>query len=875
MVSPVAIVVKGEDEKMIDSESRIEEYSRFLLSKIPQAEQFGFEPATRCPEWFKPHQVDCCNWAIRIGRCALCLVFGLGKTVLQLQLAKWVHEHTGGRFLIVAPLGVRQEFTHNDGPKMGMELQYVRNTAEIEAAKTPYLITNYKRVRDGDFDLSLFAGASLDEASCLRSYGTLLTQRFNEIFRSVPYRWIATATPSPNDYIELINYAHFLGVMDRGECMTRFFGRDSKEAGNLQLYPHMAGQFWSWVASWAIFLNRPSELGYDDTGYDLPPLTVHWHSVDVDYSRAKDEIDKRSGQRRLLPQVSGSVQVVAKERRHTMSERIAKALEIVRSQPDEHWIIWHYLEAERHLIKKMLPECRSIYGTQDLDQREALTIGFAEGEFQYVSTKPEVSGSGTNWQRHCARNVYVGPTDKFNDFIQSVHRTYRFLQTKSVEVHVIFAETQSPTVATMQRKWRQHDEQRETMSKIIRQRGLAHNQHEYNLARSLGCDRQQEQGKRWTAINNDCVPEVMSMETDFVDMILTSIPFSDHYEYSPSYNDFGHNKGDDGFFAQFDYLVPELHRILRPGRIAAIHTKDRIEYGKMTGNGMYSVRPFSDKTVASFLKHGWIYMGRIVIDTDVVRENAQTYRLGWTENGKDSTKMGVGSLEYVLIFRKWHPSMSGDDPPTANGPHPVKKSKSEYLKSRWQIHACGIWRSNGDELLTPQKVTSLGVKGLYHWWRNYCEQHSYDYPTHVQYCEMVDKAGFIPTAMMLFAPHSRNPDIWTDVQRINTLNTDLKRKENDSHICPLQLDVIERLLERYTNKGDTVLDPFGGIMSVPYKAFQMKRRGIGIELNWQYWTYGVNFCRRLEDRLKVPTLFDMTDEVGDVEECEEMEYLTC
>lgn len=862
MLAPVAKIA-GRIQVKESAQAKLERYEDFIRSKIPLAQPDGFDPVSHCPDWFKPHQRDICNWAIRLGRSGICASFGLGKTAMQLQLAKWVHEFTGGKFLIVAPLGVRQEFTINDGPKMGMAVEYVRNDAEVARASTPYLITNYERVRDGGIDVSQFAGGSLDEAAVLRSYGTKTTQQFQQLFRAVRYRWIATATPSPNDFIELINYAHFLGAMDRGEAMTRFFGRDSKEAGNLQLYPHMENQFWSWVASWAVFLNRPSELGYDDDGYALPPLSVHWHCIDVDYSRAHDEIDKRSGQRRLIPAVSGSVQIVAKERRHTLEDRIARALEIVRSQPDEHWIIWHYLEAERHEIKRQLRECVSIYGTQDLDEREAATIGFANGQFKYVSTKPEVSGSGTNWQRHCARNVYVGPTDMFNDFIQSVHRTYRFLQSKPVEVHVVFAETQAPTVATMQRKWKQHNHQREIMSKLIEKNGLSKDALGRKLARTVGCERQEAKGRSWTAINNDCVPEVLAMKDDSIDCIITSIPFSDHYEYSPSFNDFGHNHGDEGFFQQFDFLVPELYRVMKPGRIACIHTKDRIEYGKMTGNGMYSVREFSDKTVAAFKRHGWIYMGRIVIDTDVVRENAQTYRLGWTENSKDSCKMGVGSCEYVLIFRKWHPSMSGDDPPTANGPHPVRKDKAKYLKARWQIHASGIWRSNGDELLTPEKISAMGVQGLYHWWREYCETHGYDYPTHVQYCEAVDRAGFIPTAMMLFAPHSRNPDVWTDVERIKTLNTELKRKENDSHVCPLQLDVIERLLERYTNKKDIVLDPFGGVMSVPYVCMKTGRRGVGIELNSVYWSYGVKFCKRLEDKMAVPTLFDIVDEVAD------------
>lgn len=779
---------------------------------------------------------------------------------MQLQLAKWVHEKTGGKVLIICPLGVRQEFTHSDGPMMGMALEYVRNDDEAAAASTPYLITNYERVRDGGIDLSQFAGVLLDEASVLRSYGTKTMQVFAEICRLVRHLWIATATPSPNDFIELINYAHFLRVMDRGEAMTRFFGRDSKEAGNLKLYPHMEDQFWPWVASWAVFLNTPSELGYSDEGYDLPPLKVKYHEVAVDYSRAKNEIDKRNGQRLLVPESTGSLQAASKERRATMEDRIDKALEIVRSEPDEHWIIWHYLEAERHMIEQKLPGVRSIYGTQDLDEREQTTLDFAQGKIQHVSTKPEVSGSGTNWQRHCSRNVYVGPTDKFNDFIQSIHRTYRFLQTEPVEVHIVYAETQSPTLRTMQRKWKQHDKQRSIMSKLIKERGLSRDALEGRiLTRSLGCERQVAAGKNYEAIHNDCVPETIEMADNSVDMICTSIPFSDHYEYSPSFNDFGHNNGDEGFFEQFNFLVPELLRITKPGRIAAIHTKDRIEYGNMTGKGMYSVRPFSDKTVAAFTDHGWVYMGRIVIDTDVVRENAQTYRLGWTNNSKDSTTMGVGSTEYVLIFRKWERSMSPDDPPTSRGPQPVTKDNSEYSRSRWQIHASGIWRSNGDELLTPEKAESLGVKGLYAWWKAYCEKHGYDYPSHATYCEVAEAKGLLPASMMLFAPHSANPDIWTDILRIDTLNADLKRKNLENHVCPLQKDVVLRLIERYSNPGDVILDPFGGVMTVPYVAIEAGRRGVGIELNPQYWAYGKMFLERLERDMSVPTLFDLME----------------
>jgi len=267
---------------------------------MPVVESDGFEPKTDCPAWFKDHQRDCVNWAIRKGRAALFESFGLGKTVQQLQLCKWIHEHTGGKVLIIAPLGVRQEFTRNDGPRMGMKVIYCRTDAEVDAADTPYIITNYERVRDGQINPKRFAGACLDEASCLRSYGTKTTQQFAMLFRDVPYRFVATATPSPNEFIELINYADFLGVMDRGQAMTRFFQRDSKKAGNLQLYPHEEQRFWLWVASWAVFVHKPSDLGYDDSGYAMPDLDVKWHEVEGEQGEVGSCVDSR-GKSSTLP----------------------------------------------------------------------------------------------------------------------------------------------------------------------------------------------------------------------------------------------------------------------------------------------------------------------------------------------------------------------------------------------------------------------------------------------------------------------------------------------------------------------------------------------------------------------------------------------
>jgi hypothetical protein len=274
-------------------------YEKFLRSKIPQAEVAGFEPMSEAHPNVSPHARDIARWCCRGGRRAAFASFGLHKTRINLQCAKWVTEFTGGKYLIIAPLGVRQEFTKSDGPALGLDVQYVRTDEEVAAATSNILITNYERVRDGQITVSQFAGAGLDESSILRSFGSKTYQEFVKLFKAVPYRFVFTATPSPNRYKELIHYGGFLGIMDTGEALTRFFQRDSSQANNLTLYPHMEKTFWLWLNSWAVFIQRPSDLGYSDEGYDMPEMQVHWHKLDVDHKKAWHQVDSW-GQAQLL-----------------------------------------------------------------------------------------------------------------------------------------------------------------------------------------------------------------------------------------------------------------------------------------------------------------------------------------------------------------------------------------------------------------------------------------------------------------------------------------------------------------------------------------------------------------------------------------------
>lgn len=820
-------------------------YMRFLEEKRTHAPESGFDPGDAISPALFPHQRDIVRWCLKGGRRAIFAAFGLGKSVMQLEIMRIVRERTGGRCLVVCPLGVRQEFAR-DGALIGVEPTFVRSTEEVGDAGI--YLTNYESVRDGRLDPSLFEGVSLDEASILRSFGTKTYQTFLPLFEGVPYRFVATATPSPNRYKELIHYAGFLGVMDTGQALTRFFQRDSTKANNLTLYPHKEREFWLWLASWAVFVQRPSDLGYPDDGYDLPPLEVVWHEVPDGSDAAHVE---RDGQVSAFRDAALSLSDAAAVKRSSMRARVAKAKEIVDASPEDSFILWHDLEDERREIRRQMPEAVEVYGSQDLDERERRVVGFSDGEFRLLATKPVLSGSGCNFQRHCHREVFCGVGFKFNDFIQSIHRVHRFQQTERVRIDIVYAESERRVVDVLKEKWARHEELTGKMEQIIRDYGLADAAVADAMKRSIGVERMEASGEGWRAVNNDTVLETSAMEAESVDLVVTSIPFSNHYEYTPSYNDFGHTDDDVHFFAQMDYLTPELLRVLKPGRIYACHVKDRINFGAVTGAGIPTVQPFHAEAIAHCTRHGFDYMGMITVVTDVVRENNQTYRLGWSEQCKDGTKMGVGSPEYVLLFHK-----PQTDRTRGYADVPVSKDKGEYTRARWQVDAHAFWRSSGDRPMAPEEWAQLPPDELSRAFAEMTMGGVYDYESHVRIGEELDGMGRLPATFMALAPASWHPEVWSDVNRMLTLNTEQSRKRQVKHVCPLQFDIVDRLIERYSNPGELVYDPFGGLMTVPLRAIKAGRRGMATELNVGYWADGVKYLQAEERKMAMPTLFD-------------------
>lgn len=827
------------------------EYLDFLKSKIELATESGFaiDPQTLNPA-LKPHQRDAVAWALRGGRRALFESFGLGKTVQEIEFCYQAALHENGKALIVLPLGVKQEFQRDAAKILGYEPpKYVRTMEEARREPGRILLTNYERVRDGDIDPTYFAATSLDEASVLRSFGSKTYQTFLDKFKAVPYKLVATATPSPNRYKELIHYAGYLEVMDTGQALTRFFQRDSTKANNLTLYPNMEDEFWLWISSWALFVTKPSDLNpaYSDDGYDLPPLEVRWHEIPVHYGDAVE----RDGQMALFNEAAAGLKEAAKIKRESIDQRVGKMKEIVEASPEDHFVLWHDLEAERHAIKKALPETVDIYGSMDYDVREQRVIDFSDGKTRLFATKKSLSGSGCNFQRYCHREIFLGIDYEFNDFIQAIHRCYRFLQTEPVIIDIIYMENEREIKETLLEKWQNHEHMVEKMIEIVKKYGLSAAGMEKHLERKMGVKTVRVEGKWYTAVHDDCVEETRRMEDNSVDLIHTSIPFGNHYEYSANYNDFGHNENTERFFEQMDFLTPELLRVLAPGRVAAIHVKDRVLFGNATGTGMPTIEPFHAMCIEHYIKHGFQYFGMITVVTDVVRENNQTYRLGWSEQCKDGSKMGVGCPEYILLFRKLP-----TDRTNAYADEPVEKSKEEYTRAQWQIDAHGFWRSSGNRLISKEELKSFSVNSLQKVYREYSRDHVYDYQEHVELAKELDTEGKLPATFMVVAPGSWTWEVWDDINRMRTLNTNQSRRRQQMHVCPLQLDIVERIINRYSNEGDLVFDPFGGLMTVPMTAVKMKRRGYGIELNPDYFRDGVGYLQAAEDEVETPTLFD-------------------
>ncbi len=839
-----------------------EDYDEFVKAKARFDKHYGFAvDADEVNPKLLDHQRAIVQWAVKGGRRAIFAKFGLGKSVMQLETLRLTLEKSGGeRALIVAPLGVRGEFIRDGRDLLGINVRFVRRTEELRdnafERDAQIFVTNYESVRDGKLDPAEFDAVSLDEASVLRSFGSKTYQTFLTLFDPVPFRFVATATPSPNRYKELIHSAGYLGVMDTGAALTRWFQRDSTKANNLTLYPHKVEEFHLWLSTWAIFLQSPSDLGFDATGYDLPELEIDWRVIDTGLAGGGAE---RDGQGLLFKNTAMSLPEEMRVKRESIDIRVTELMELVREHRDDGQIVlWCTLNDEQRAIERALDAegitHSSVYGALDPDEAERRIDQWRDGDTHALIGKPVMLGQGLNLQR-ARRAVFVGIDHKFNDTIQAVHRIHRFGQQRQCIVHLIHLDSEVGIADDLRQKWALHEELNDRMTEIIREHGLDRSDIAAVLTRAMGVERIEASGEGWTLANNDCVKEARDhVDENSVDLIVTSIPFSNHYEYTPNYNDFGHTDNNDHFWAQMDHLTPELLRILKPGRIYACHVKDRINFGNVTGAGIPTVSPFHMEAGFHGIKHGFDYMGMITVVTDVVRENNQTYRLGWSEMAKDGTKMGVGSPEYILLFHK-----PQTDRTRGYADEPVQHAKEEYTRAHWQVDAHAFWRSSGERILTPDELAALKPEDMSRLFTEQTLKTVYDYESHVRLGEELEGRGSLPATFMSLAPGSWHPEVWHDINRMLTLNGDQKRRNVQMHVCPLQFDIVDRIIERYSNPGELVYDPFMGIGTVAQRALKMGRTARGSELNHGYFLDSVKYAEAEERKNVMPSLFDLID----------------
>lgn len=877
-------------------------YEDFLLSKIKVADKAGIKvDESRLHPDSKPHQKAIALWALELGRALIAPDCGTGKTNISLDVLTILQQEFGGKCLVVTELGAHDTYCSTDpevgeGTRMCIPVMFERTTEELLELSCNIVCTNYESVRLGKIDFSAFTAVWLDEGNYIKNMASETTDALAFQLKKVKWKFIASATPSPNEVLELVNYAHVLGICDRGQILTRFFQRNSTKAGDLTLHPQHEADFWLWVHTWMVAIEKPSDLGFSDEGYDLPELNIHWIEVKLNEPIAAG-IEK-NGQMRLVADTGGNdLPTNAKIKQASIDVRLQKALEIINEFPEKHFVIWHHLNTERDAITKALKNNNYAYltGSQPEETKENIIVDFTKGNLQYLATKPEISGVGCNFQKHCHKSIDLGVNNDFNLLYQRIKRIHRFGQSYPVDHYILYLPEEYAVVQNLKRKYEQHIKQRNWLRNIVKTYGLDHSKMIEERRRTFKVNRKVYKGENYKLISTDATFEWRDhIQDNFFGLINSSFPFGNHYEYTSYYNDFGHNASNNDFRKQLNYLLPELLRSLQPGRICAVHLKNRIHYGSVTGKGFSVFHRFTHLVCDAMEEHGFETMGFHYIPTDVVAENNQTYRLTFGEMQKDSTKMGAGIPEEIWLFRKPPTTTDNayaDEPvqhncecPLCHNYNPYENfvnSGSNLLKcphkdcrqlfpeedlirhsdyqlslAHWQVDADGYWMSSQNTLYTPGEMKKWEISRIRNWWNFFTKEHIYDYKQHVELLRELDNIGKLSKTWTTLPFQSNTDWIWSNVNRMHGLNLEQSRRKERNHICPQPYDEVDRIIELYSNPGDMVGDPFGGLCTTGRQAILKGRKAYLTELNDEYARCGNIYLKLAETKKKTPLLFD-------------------
>lgn len=704
------------------------DYQKFLETKRKTFLESGFTISeSKLNPLLKDFQKFGVKTALFKGKFAFFFDCGLGKTFCQLEWAKQVSIKTKKKVLILAPLAIVEQ-TKNEAVKFGIDIDV-------------FDITNYDQLKNTD--TSIYSGVVLDESSILKGRDGKLSSLIIETFKTTPYKLCCTATPSPNDHMELGQHSEFLGGMSYLEMLAMFFVHDGGETSKWRLRKHAADNFWKYVSGWSMAIDNPSSLGFCSEGYNLPEIEYIEHIIKVENLSEN-----------LFGDVAVSATDLHKDLNRSFDARIEKTLEIVNAN-DNQCIVWGLKNQETDTLSKLLPNSINVQGSDSPEYKAKYLNGFANNEFKTLITKTSIASFGMNYQQ-CNEMIFMSYDFKFEAFYQAVRRCYRFGQQNKVTVHILIPESQTNVRTTILTKEKQHFERIKEMSRYSAETN-------YKIAKSkVKIMNKEIKTDQYHLINGDCVQETAKLPDNCADIVVFSPPFAELYVYSDKEEDMGNVSNYQEFEKHFKFLIPELKRTLKSGRMCAIHCMDLpIQKGK---EGYIGLRDFSGMLIDWFQKEGFIYHSKVTLWKNPVTEMQRTKALGLLHKTikKDSIMSRVGIPDYVLFFRN-------------EGENETPITHQDKDHTRLDYLPVDLW----------QKYAS---------------------------------------------------PVWYDIDYSRTLQYRSGRDGNDEkHICPLQLDTIERILHLYSNEGETVLSPFGGIGSEGCSAINMNRKSISIELKESYF----------------------------------------
>lgn len=719
-----------------------EKYEEFLEKKRVSDQPSGFEPKVLNSQLFD-FQKDITRWALCRGRAAIFADCGLGKTLCQLEWAHQVCVNTLGKCLILTPLAVSYQ-TVEEGKKFRIKVKLCRSNEDVIHGVN---VTNYEKLEH--FNCSQFNAVVLDESSILKNYSGKFRNKIIEVFAKTPYRLACTATPAPNDYMELGNHAEFLGVMSRAEMLSMFFVHDGGETSKWRLKGHAESEFWKWLSSWAVYIRKPSDLGYPDEGFKLPELKIIRHRLHSDIPT--------DGYLFAVPGESLNDQRAIK--RASIDQRAKVCADLVNSN-NETWLIWCELNSESGVLVRSIDGAVEIRGSDDPQKKECALLDFSYGRVRRLVTKASIAGHGMNYQM-CHNMAFVSLSHSFESFYQATRRCWRFGQERPVNVHIITMDTEDPIVENINRKEQEANRMAES---------LVEHMSELNKENLKGTKRTEStykedlaSGQGWSMMLGDCVDLCAGFDKDYFDYSIFSPPFASLYTYSNSERDMGNCIRYETFSEHFEFLVKELYRIIKPGRLLSFHCMN-LPTSKQA-HGVIGIRDFRGDLIRTFQKVGWIFHSEVCIWKDPVTAMQRTKAIGllYKQLRKDSALSRQGIPDYLVTMRK----------PGTNA-EPITKTHESFPVAVWQRYASPVW---------------------------------------------------------------------FDINPSKTLQS-IREEKDERHICPLQLEVVDRALELWTNPDDLVLSPFAGIGSEGYECLKLRRRFVGIELKEAYFNQAVKNLKR-------------------------------